>query len=190
MGGIDSIRRVENRSEIMGSGITVDSGELVFQGTGVILALAVDADDNLVFTMDDDSENDVGRVYILPMTSGGQPARASSAASNTDDRLVEKSDADPGGETVNSTGARESAKAGIEAAMPLGGRDGIKLGAFMPGVAVCPATGDVYVTRGHSGLTRMLKSDYFETQVPGDGCGGPGMRSCVCQYVERSILLM
>ncbi|CBJ28938.1 NHL repeat-containing protein [Ectocarpus siliculosus] len=31
------------------------------------------------------------------------------------------------------------------------------LGPFLPGVAVCPVTGDVYVTRGHTGIARLVK---------------------------------
>lgn len=117
-----------------GGGFGTQDDELIFTGTGVILAMTVDADENLVFTMDD-ALAESGGVYRLEMASGGVPAVGAPAT---------EADA----ETL-----------------------GTDLGPLLPGVAVCPATGDVFVARGHAGLTRILKSGGFVTQV-GKGRGG------------------
>lgn len=117
------------------------SGEdvLLYTGTGVILAMAVDADDNLVFSMED-APAVSGGVFMLRMAPGGVLL------------LPRDDDADAalgggGGEQAPSSDGASSP------AVSLAGG----LGPFLPGVAVCPATGDVYVSRGHTGIVRLLK---------------------------------
>lgn len=120
----------------------------MFRGTGVILALAIDAEDNLVFSMGDDVSK-TGGVFIL-RSSAGDVSKNAEYSSETITSWP-----DPGESTAGRRG-------------PLGHDAvvlGADLGAFLPGVAVCPMTGDIFVARGHAGLTRMLKSDGFKTKV-------------------------
>ncbi|CAM9705674.1 unnamed protein product [Scytosiphon promiscuus] len=108
---------------------------LVYTGTGVILALAVDADDNLVFTMED-APTVSGGVFFLRMAPGGV--------------VASRQQTDGAGHGSNSAGGGLSASAPAVALA-------VDLGPFLPGVAVCPITGDIYVTRGHGGVARLVK---------------------------------
>lgn len=109
---------------------------LVYTGTGVILAMAVDADDNLVFSMED-AHAVSGGVFMLPIS--------------------QDEDGELGG------GGEASLDGATAPAVLLAGG----LGPFLPGVAVCPATGDIYVSRGHSGIARLVKGadGGFSTKV-------------------------
>ena len=159
---------------------------LVYTGPGAILALAVDADDNLVFSMDD-SFSETGALFSLKMERGGVPVfEETSTGYSTDDSSTSTGSsatttsstgaALPGGSTADgpnltnladgssghydggaSTSSSSSSSSGY------GGRSGravplaSDLGPFLPGVAVCPITGDLYVARGHSGLIRLIR---------------------------------
>lgn len=195
VGGVDSIRRAADVSASTSNDDNGadDGGELVFVGTGAILALAVDADDNIIYSMAD-GLGQTGRVYTIPMTSGGIPVSisvpsSSSSRSATTNPATDTSTSSTSpysfkgikvGHAGDSSGtvaagerkgegggeqeASGSSLADAGASLPLGKGD-LDLGPFLPGIAVCPATGDVYVARGHAGLTRMMKSDGFDTQV-------------------------
>lgn len=128
----DSVVRCDYRSA---------DDELVYTGTGIILALATDAADNIVFTMDD-ALAESGGVYVLPRV----------VATKTGEIGAPRPQRSPVG-----------ADGDVAVAVPVAIATG--LGPFLPGVAVCPRTGDVYVARGHTGLTRVRKTGGFETKV-------------------------
>ncbi|CAM9913185.1 unnamed protein product, partial [Laminaria digitata] len=110
---------------------------LVYMGPGAILALAVDADDNVVFSMDD-SFSETGALFLLKMERGAAPVfEETSTGYSTDDSST------PGGYSGETGRAVRLAS---------------DLGPFLPGVAVCPVTGDLYVARGHSGLIRLVRN--------------------------------
>lgn len=106
---------------------------LVYMATGVILAITVDADDNLVFSMED-APAVSGGVFMLQMGLGGV-------------LLPQDEDGDLGG------GGEASFDDTAAPALLLAGG----LGPFLPGVAVCPVSGDIYVSRGHTGIARLVK---------------------------------
>lgn len=198
-----------------GSVATAVEDTLVYTGPGAILALAVDADDNLVFSMDD-SFSDTGALFYLKMERGGVPVlEETSTGYSTDDSstptgttytgsststtTTSSSVGLPGGGSSadapnlsnladrssgdydNNSGASSSSPSsssssslsslssssgygvGSGRAVPLAS----DLGPFLPGVAVCPITGDLYVSRGHAGLVRFIrKADgSFENKV-------------------------
>lgn len=135
--------------------------ELIHKGTGVILAIAVNADDDIVFTMND-ALGESGGLYVLRMAPGGVPRGGmhsldSGISSSTVDQTDEPSD---GGISESDYA---SGSTGCDEAIPLA----TGLGPFLPGVAVCPVTGDVYVTSGHTGLTRVIRgaNGGFENKV-------------------------
>lgn len=129
--------------------------KLIYQGTGIILALAIDASDNLVFSMGD-SLADNGAVCALRMAPGGVPEPQTRPGVYSDS-------ATGGGLTGDNSASSLEEGGGCGVAVTLA----TSLGPFLPGVAVCPVTGDVYVARGHSGLTRVLKETdgAFNTKV-------------------------
>ena len=122
----------------------LEQGEdaLVYTGTGVILAMAVDADDNLIFSMED-AATVSGGVYMLQLA----PAR----------RDEEEELGGGGGEA-----SFDDEDAAARAVLLAGG-----LGPFLPGIAVCPVSGDIYLSRGHTGITRLRKDILggFNTKV-------------------------
>ncbi|CAB1117822.1 unnamed protein product [Ectocarpus sp. CCAP 1310/34] len=119
-----------------------DGDTVVYVGTGIILAMAIDADDNLIFTMED-APAVSGGVFLLSWRQinpgGGVGAEDSS------DTGVSRYDSYF--EMPSETGTAETSAVSLAAG----------LGPFLPGVAVCPVTGDVYVTRGHTGIARLVK---------------------------------
>lgn len=135
------------------SSIQQRNDTLTYTGTGVILAMAVDADDNLIFTMED-APTVSGGVFFLQMEQGG---RTSHDSDDLGDGISE-----PAG--LNSESSPAVALA-------------VDLGPFLPGVAVCPATGDIYVTRGHTGMARLVKG------VNGDF--GTKVRSSIVAHVSN-----
>lgn len=167
---------------------------LILEGTGVILGLAVDADDNLIFSMNND-EADTSTVYFLAMNSQGMPSSGSLASTATTTTVEDGlrgdsfepheglgSSNDEANNSISGAAATGSGVS-IEAAVPLGG-EMADLGSFVPGVAVCPVTGDVYVALGHNGLTRMLRSHDFETQVFEKEGGGQRHRRSTIRTVQ------
>lgn len=116
---------------------------LVYTGTGVILAMAVDANDNLVFSMED-APAVSGGVYMLKTAPG--------------ERLLSQDE----DEELGDGGEASLDDATAPAVLLAGG-----LGPFMPGVAVCPVSGDIYVSRGHTGIARLVKDadGGFSTKV-------------------------
>eukprot|EP00903_Cladosiphon_okamuranus_P013725 g12778.t1 len=119
---------------------------LIYSGTGVILSMTVDADDNLVFSMED-APAVSGGVFMLKMGPGGE--------------LLTQ---DEGGELDG--GAEASFDDTTAPALLLANG----LGPFLPGVAVCPVSEDIYVSRGHTGITRLVKDTDggFSTKVEWD----------------------
>ncbi|CAN0544024.1 unnamed protein product, partial [Ectocarpus sp. 12 AP-2014] len=119
-----------------------DGDTVVYVGTGIILAMAIDSDDNLIFTMED-APAVSGGVFLLSWRQinagggGGAEDSSGSGVSRYDSYFETRSEA----ETAETSAV--SLTAG--------------LGPFLPGVAVCPVTGDVYVTRGHTGIARLVK---------------------------------
>lgn len=119
-----------------------DGDTVVYVGTGIILAMAVDADDNLIFTMED-APAVSGGVFLLSRRqinvggSGGADGSSSTAVSAYDSYF----------ELPLETDTTKTSAVTLAAG----------LGPFLPGVAVCPVTGDVYVTRGHTGIARLVK---------------------------------
>ncbi|CAM9789975.1 unnamed protein product [Ectocarpus fasciculatus] len=119
-----------------------DGDTVVYVGTGIILAMAVDADDNLIFTMED-APAVSGGVFLLSWRQinaggGGGAEGPSSIGVPGDGSYFELS---------SETAAAETSAVSLAAG----------LGPFLPGVAVCPVTGDLYVTRGHTGIARLVK---------------------------------
>lgn len=147
-GTADTIRRVAAPSSAPASDTAVgglEHGEdvPVYTGTGVILAMAVDADDNLVFSMED-APAVSGGVYMLKMAPGGV-------------LLLQDEDKDLG------SGGEASLDDAAAPAVPVAAG----LGPFLPGVAVCPVSGDIFVSRGHTGIARLVKDadGGFSTKV-------------------------
>eukprot|EP00752_Nemacystus_decipiens_P018448 g16538.t2 len=138
-GTADTIRRLPPPSSAVPAADAavgaLDQGEdtLLYTGTGVILAMAVDADDNLVFSMED-APAVSGGVYMLRMAPGGVLLRR--------DEGVERGSGDEA----------SLDDAAAPAVLLEGG-----LGPFLPGIAVCPISGDLYVSRGHTGIARLVK---------------------------------
>ena len=118
---------------------------LIYAGTGGILAMAVDADDNLLFTMAD-ALAVTGGVYTLEMAPGGV-VRSREQLEDEESFGIE---GDGQGEDTGNSGGVDVTAAPAALVAP-------GLGPFLPGVAVCPVTGDVYVTRGHTGIARLVK---------------------------------
>ncbi|CAN0462173.1 unnamed protein product, partial [Ectocarpus sp. 8 AP-2014] len=115
---------------------------VVYVGTGIILAMAIDADDNLIFTMED-APAVSGGVYLLSrrqINPGGGVGAEDSSGTGV-------SRYDSFFEMPSETETAETSAVSLAAG----------LGPFLPGVAVCPVTGDVYVTRGHTGIARLVK---------------------------------
>ncbi|CAN0326968.1 unnamed protein product [Ectocarpus sp. 6 AP-2014] len=119
-----------------------DGDTVVYAGTGIILAMAIDADDNLIFTMED-APAVSGGVFLLSwrqINPGGDVGAEDSSGTGV-------SMYDPFFEKTSETETAETSAVSLAAG----------LGPFLPGVAVCPVTGDVYVTRGHTGIARLVK---------------------------------
>lgn len=119
-----------------------DGDTVVYVGTGIILAMAIDADDNLIFTMED-APAVSGGVFLLSwrqINPGGGVGAEDSSGTGV-------SRYDSYFETPSETETAETSAVSLAAG----------LGPFLPGVAVCPVTGDVYVTRGHTGIARLVK---------------------------------
>ncbi|CAM9284108.1 unnamed protein product [Hapterophycus canaliculatus] len=129
-----------------------DLDTITYTGTGVILAIAVDADDNLIFTMED-APTVSGGIFFLGMAPGGKVASQQQSRGKSHDP-------DGAGDRLSqpTTPASEYSPAVALA---------VDLGPFLPGVAVCPVTGDIYVTRGHTGVARLVKGvdGDFSTKV-------------------------
>ncbi|CAM9717004.1 unnamed protein product, partial [Pylaiella littoralis] len=164
----DTIRRAASPSSASSSGS--DDDALVYSGTGIILAMAVDADDNLVFTMEDALAVS-GGVYLLRMAPEGQEEAHVETTVSADDHgnnnVPEKGG--PGSGSSTGSGFADelpSSTDGDRVAPAVALAAG--LGPFLPGVAVCPITGDVYVTMGHTGVARLVKGttgDLFSTKM-------------------------
>lgn len=132
--------------------------------------MAVDADDNLVFTMEDALAVS-GGVYLLRMAPEGQEEAQVETTVSADDHgnndVPEKGG--PGSGSSTGSGFADelpSSTDGDRVAPAVALAAG--LGPFLPGVAVCPITGDVYVTMGHTGVARLVKGttgDLFSTKV-------------------------
>ncbi len=148
----DTIRRAASSRSLSpdgGAAENLPQGEdvLLYTGTGSILAMTVDAYDDLVFTMVDVPAVS-GGVYTLRMAPGG---------------VVRPRDQLPEGE--GGRGQGDGTGGGSDGGRGGGGGDAAApavalaahLGPFLPGVAVCPVTGDVYATKGHTGITRLVK---------------------------------
>lgn len=148
-----------------GAAAADDDDALVYTGTGVILALAVDADDNLVFTMEDVPAIN-GGVFLLQMAPGGvvlgREQGHTEATASADDPGHEGDSPSRGSHRSRLPSSGDNDQIAPAVALAAG------LGPFLPGVAVCPVTGDVYVTRGHTGIARLVKgaaSASFSTKV-------------------------
>lgn len=146
---MDTIRRVAPPGPSPGpqdstGGLQHGGDVLVYIGTGFILALAVDSGDNLIFSMED-APAVSGGVYMLQMAPGGVVLSQN------------------GGEKLGAGNEAPLDDAAPAPAVLLAGG----LGPFLPGVAVCPATGDIYVSRGHTGMARLVKDHDggFSTKV-------------------------
>lgn len=215
-----------------GSGAHGVEDALVYTGPGAILALAVDADDNLVFSMDD-SFSDTGALFSLKMERGGVPViEATSTGYSTDDSstatgtraaattstsaatgtssssssvelsvgptadapiLTNLADGSSGGynsgvssRSSSSLSSSSGYGVGSGGAVPLAS----DLGPFLPGVAVCPITGDLYVARGHAGLIRIIrKADgSFEKKVRRYLRSRACLFACLLEYPGSTIL--
>lgn len=215
----------------------------VYTGGGIILAMAVDADDNLIFTMGNASLKE-GAVCLLEMASGGIHIKRSGSKKKCKKKTHHRSAGDDVDETSSTTAGGSSGDDSQSSTeldntssgddfvytTELGGSwtgddgsyttelvsdsseddDGLSgteteteslpdpsdesstnddsdtpptrhkhamchgatplashLGPFMPGVAVCPVTGDILVARGHTALIRLIRGrgGTFETQV-------------------------
>lgn len=146
-----------------GQATSESEDEIIFTGTGVILAMAIGFDDSLVFTMNN-ALAETGGVFTLKTAPESEKESAADSefgfgnGSESDNDattalgglLYDYSHTTPLPGTSTSTAGGDT---GPEDVIELA----TGLGPFLPGIATCPVTGDIYVARGHTGLTRVVR---------------------------------